>query len=657
MLCPAAVSRCTLHIGDYLLLSAVGGAPEAEYALFDPGEIELQATGPGSIRETGYRTVVGEARARLADLGVTSALADEAAAAFRPNARAYARGAAARCVVDRLEAAELFEGRTFDAGGRKYEGSWLDLPVLATDLALQRGPATLQALHLAAVLSERAEQEPVTLATAELGAVRRPGERTYRRASLDDPEALMQALRSLKAGPPRTESEEGPGRADVLGWLRERARWTPVAREKERLATLEAAFEMREAPPRGPLAETALWAIDCKLSRGEAAGVLETLDAIERRRGRVPGTTYLRARLALITGSEEPQSIADRVSALSTSMPSFHELELLAAQACAAAGDARRARAFARDLVDNATASDTVRMQAREVLAAAGESSSNLVAAPVPAIRPQPVGSVHAPPAIPRAPRPPSGTALEPISSSPPSSKSPPTAPSAAPRAPTRTATSTAWPAASSLPESRPSSSRPSTRPGPPGASLPPYRVEPRGERAWSVPPPHAADVERVEALSVPPGMHGDPPPSSDERPRSPAAARLTFTYLARELGRELRVRHGVELRSDVDGLELAQRYLREAIPEGRVRGPEDEREVMRQGAFLSELVARHLGARWADLDPEDPGRWAMLVPSTSRPDEVARVWPFGRVLRFVASGHKERDLVSYYLELEARAR
>jgi hypothetical protein len=36
---------------------------------------------------------------------------------------------------------------------------------------------------------------------------------------------------------------------------------------------------------------------------------------------------------------------------------------------------------------------------------------------------------------------------------------------------------------------------------------------------------------------------------------------------------------------------------------------------------------------------------------------ENLRVWPFGRVLRFVVMGHKERDLVSYYLDLEARAR
>jgi hypothetical protein len=46
-----------------------------------------------------------------------------------------------------------------------------------------------------------------------------------------------------------------------------------------------------------------------------------------------------------------------------------------------------------------------------------------------------------------------------------------------------------------------------------------------------------------------------------------------------------------------------------------------------------------------------------MLIPSISRPEEVVRVWPFARVARFVAMGHRERDLVSYYLELEARAR
>ncbi len=150
--------------------------------------------------------------------------------------------------------------------------------------------------------------------------------------------------------------------------------------------------------------------------------------------------------------------------------------------------------------------------------------------------------------------------------------------------------------------------------------------------------------------------MEGEPPPS-DEAPRNPTAARLVCTYLARDLARDLRTRHGIELTSDLDGLETAQRYLRETLVDGRVRTPDEERELMRHGAFLGELVARRLGGRWVDVDSRDAGVWAMLVPTRSRADEVLRVWPFGRVIRFVVMGHRERDLVSYLLELEARAR
>jgi hypothetical protein len=112
-----------------------------------------------------------------------------------------------------------------------------------------------------------------------------------------------------------------------------------------------------------------------------------------------------------------------------------------------------------------------------------------------------------------------------------------------------------------------------------------------------------------------------------------------------------------VAIRTDVDGLEVAQRYLRESLVDARVRTAEEHREVMRHGAFLAELIARHLSGRWVDVESVEAGRWAMLVPSRTRSDEVVRVWPFARVLRFVAMGHKERDLVSYYLELQSRAR
>ena len=98
------VSRCTLELGGELVAAAEGATLEAEYALFDAGEIELSATAPGTIRETGYRTTVGEARTRLAHLGATRELAEEATAIAKAwIAKAYARGAAVRRIVRRYD--------------------------------------------------------------------------------------------------------------------------------------------------------------------------------------------------------------------------------------------------------------------------------------------------------------------------------------------------------------------------------------------------------------------------------------------------------------------------------------------------------------------------------------------------------------------------
>ena len=72
---------------------------------------------------------------------------------------------------------------------------------------------------------------------------------------------------------------------------------------------------------------------------------------------------------------------------------------------------------------------------------------------------------------------------------------------------------------------------------------------------------------------------------------------------------------------------------------------------MRRHGAFLSEILARTLGAEWTDIALSEIGYWSMLVPPSTL------VWPFGRVLRLVAMQHKERDLVSYDLELQARQR
>jgi hypothetical protein len=655
------LSRSTLELSSHVVVAAEGGLLEVEYVLFDGGDIELQSMGPGTNRESGYRTSAGKAQARLSELGVTAALAEEAAAALAPIAGGYARGAAIRCIIDRLGPAELFEGHLFDPGTGLFRGAWLDLPALAMDLGFGGASAALQALHLAAMLAERSDDESVFLSTAEVMAQRRPGERTFRRVALENVERIVPVMRRLGPPSPRARMSAGPSREQVVDRLRERADRAPSSRDL--LPGLEAALAAREQPANGPLADAELWGIEVRLSEGDASGVLEELDALEKRRGRLPGTAYLRARAELWLRPEEPLEIAERISALSTSMPAFHELELLAAQAWAAAGDVRRAKAFARDLLENATAVDTIRLQARLVLeeleGRPGAATSARAAA---------AGSVSAPMSaslrIPRAPRAPTGVGAEP----PPSSG----------REPARDSSGREKRAA--LKSTRPS------RPAPPSAAAPTSGgwatrstdrapARPSSSAPPSSPPSDAA--ERVETLSLPAGLQGMPAPSTDEPPRAPPAARLAFTFLSRELGRELRMRHGIEIRTDLEGLELAQRYLREKLSDGRVRSREDERELMRNGAFLSEVLARRLGAHWTDLEANDSTRWTMLIPPPAggtragggapanhetggdpqTPREPLHVWPFARVARFVAMGHKERDLVSYYLELEARSR
>jgi hypothetical protein len=710
------VSRCTLTLGESVALVARGGPPEVEYILFDAGDIELRAREPGIIREAGYRTTVREARARLAVGGFTPAFAEEIAGALKPAAaRAYARSTAALCVVEGLEAAEMLESASFDAAQGRYAGTWLDLNALAADLGLPLALALLRATGLAAQLSELPAEAPVALDTSELTALRKPGERTFKRIALSEVDGLRQAVATLvprAAGGSEELASAGPSRAEVLAWLRDRALQRPATRQ--RLAALQAALHAREAPAQGPLAETAIWSLEAKLTRGDTTGVLDQIETIERHRGRVPGTTYLRARLALLTGNERPRAIAERMSALSSSMGSFHELQLLAAQAWWLAGDSRRARAFARDLLDNAGADEVLRTQALEVVQAAASPSSTRAVEAAVALSPDTpsVGSAPSGPAGPAssfgsapsrpagpassfgsAPSGPAGPAYEPDVSAPEVVlPRPPLAPSGAELALPSASTQRGLPAATPP--------FPSTRDAPflpPGSSLPPYRVEPRGDRVLSSrPPAGAVEIELVETWSLPAGSAEaeeesgpdgsrmleesgpKPEPGSrtleasgperergslqgtgarlDETPRSGAGARIACTFLARELGSDLRVRRAVALHSDVDGLELAQRHLREALPDGCVRTADDHRTLMRHGAFLSELLARHLGARWVDVASVEPCQWAMLVPLARR-HEVARVWPFARTLRFVAMGHKERDLVSYYLELHLRSR
>jgi hypothetical protein len=185
------------------------------------------------------------------------------------------------------------------------------------------------------------------------------------------------------------------------------------------------------------------------------------------------------------------------------------------------------------------------------------------------------------------------------------------------------------------------------------GASLPPYRLEnppPLLPKAPLMPKLSGSADELAEHLALPAGLGGDGR-AFDALPKSVLEARISFTLLAREVGLDYRLKRGIELRADVSGLEAMQSVLLESFPEHAIRTAEDAYELRRHGALLSEILARRLDAEWIDISPNELGYWAMIVP----PD--TRVWPFGRVARLVEMGHRERDLVSYFFELQSRAR
>ncbi len=763
---------CTLRIGDRVVLSSAEGPPEVEYALFDPGDIELAATGPGMVQEVGYQGTAGDSLRRLADAGVTWDLALAAAAAAQPTlAMAYARGSAVRRIATAFGPAELFEGFRYDPAGKRYDGRWVDLPGLAQDLGDPRFTQVAQLFHLVALLREVGPEDPVRLVTRELMATARKGGRSYRRGTIPPTGDVVQRLEALgvevrDAGPlpPADRGGGGPTASEMIESLRDRAVLTPDREAQDRLRAIEKGVAMRQRPLRGPLADPQLWALEEQLSSGNSEGVVELVDAVDKAKGRQPATAYLRARAAFIAGRESPRAVAERIAALALTMPSFVELELLAAEAWTAAGDPKRAVPFARDLVANATVNDELRVRESQQLAAMRPSQIAMesVRAPrartlaldetaptsqtpptaristsleqasqvgdritaIPELReshppvldgvkrttqpiqtpdasrtptarpptmqprnsplPTPASSRRATPPMtfavddPRRPavtavpttrsplaagrRPISGTwvgpAPQPQPATAPIAPPPPSRPPTPSVMPPRRASYGSLPIPSARPTTRPPVDAPRLANRAPselmrGASQPPFRSDSPDAhahvpRAPAV--PHFDDeTEAAAALTLPDGLSGVPDPV-EVLPRSVIDARIQFTFLARELGREYDEQLGIVLRADISGVEAMQRVLLERYQGRSVATVDGAADIRRHGAFLSEILARSFGAFWVDIGPSDVGYWAMLVPPGTR------VWPFGRILRLIAMQHNERDLVSYFLELQARA-
>jgi hypothetical protein len=597
----ALSSRSSLVVGERTVSRCEDGLLGAEYVLFDRSEVVLSgATGQG-VQEQGYLTTAGFARSRLQDAGITANLAREAFAALRTSQlRGLASTPSVLRVVEHLGPYEAFEGGTFVATSGRYAGTWLDLDVLARSCPLRGVAVLLQALHLLHVVEEVADDSPVRLLTAEAVGQGRPGERTWHKVSLEGVQRVPSILRAMRVPPKghRAPRDEAEVREELLRNLRARA--AASVHEQPRLHTLAAQFARTgRTPPAG------------------TAAVLEAVRDTKRSTPRPPPRSplpppiaaddplllfeELRRHTQLLQGEDHLRAVAQFLSAMADRTTTLPEMAILASRAWLAAGENGHARYLAKRLVEDTGTSDDLRMAALEIL----DST------------------------------PPTNESIPPPSSAEPIRPSPIVVLSSAP-----------------------------DRAAPRGASLPPHVPEPIAPAHFALapstqpparpvpqaPPPRHPEI--VETMPLPHGAPEDFP--MDARPTDPLGARIFMTRLSRELGRDYRIWYGTTLKTDLLAVDTMQRHLRRRFPEGPMDAKEAhtlEVELTRHGAFLSEILARSLGAEWVDLSSEHPGHWAMVVP----PD--IRVWPIGRVYRFYRQGHRESDLVAFLMELEAHAR
>jgi len=624
----------SLQLGERTIAQSDEGLLGAEYSLFDAADIVLRATDPVSVREAGYITTAREALERLARSGVTRGLADAAARSLSAEAASsFARGAAARGVVGRLGAHELFDGAIYRARASHYEGAWLDLAALSARLAVPAAPILLQVLHLAAALSEVAASTPVHLSTEAVTRHRRPGERTHSRVDLDGvlriPDALVRLTPRLDKTEPDASHDRRMRRA-LVARVRERMNADASDRLKGHLNGLEAALAPRTMEI-GALSDPELQSVERQLATGDASGIDEQLDEFERNHGPGAGIRYLRARAAMLRGERAPGRIAQFLSDIAENGDDFHQTALRAARTWLAAGDEANARYFAQRLVEDTSASDGERLVALEILDATNPGRPNTPVPPhaeTPSRQSQPprFATWGFPSSSPPAARPMTLGLNEPT---PPPVYATPQEPTSRPRE--ATAAKTSEPPHGAVTPTNPAiGARTTQRPRSPKL----MRYEP----------------ELAESLTLPAGA-SESALGVNEAPRAPLEARIVMTRLARHLGRDYRQWYGKALRCNVLAVDAMQQHLTQHFAGVSIADPAVAMELRRHGALLSEIIARALGGTWTDIAPTEPGYWAMVVPSG------IRTWPIGRVFRFVALGHREKDLVGYYLDLEAKIR
>jgi hypothetical protein len=602
--------HASLVVGERVVSYCDDGLLEVEYALFDQDDVTVSASLGFGAREQGYSTTAKRARERLRAGGITPELVSDTFAAVRgPKLCDLARAPVVRLVLDHLTACEAFEGGAFSARTRTYAGVWLDLRALATACPLAGAAHLLQALHLASVLDDVADDSPVRLLTAALTAGRRPGARTWSRVRFEGTSRLAWVLNAMQTVSRTAQLDEvAPEQNDVRGELLAnlRAR-TSVSLERARLyAIAEVLSRAQHVTP----AYGTPFASACAASATESATTALDKTPLPRPAPETEPTSADDPRLAfdelgvhaeMLKVDAHLHDVARLLSAMSDGSATPPELAVLAARAWLAAGHPARARSLAKKVMRCRGAPSHIRLDAIDILRST-LPKREAVALPVPAAASE--RATSAPPLSP-----------------PPSQPAPPRGPAAPPgRVPPP------------LPRRRPPSAR---VPSP----LPPSPMRFRPDPS-----------ELVESLSLPQSANEDML-REGARPREPLHARIAMTRLARSLGRDYRLWYGTILKTDAIAIDAMQRHLRRAFDgacDPRL-ARHIEADLTRHGALLSELLARGLGGVWVDVRSELPGQWAMSVP----PD--LRVWPLERVYRFFRQGHREADLVAFYLELEAR--
>jgi hypothetical protein len=595
----------SFRVGERLIAWSDDGLLGAEYALFDPSEIVLHASDPVSVREAGYMTTARKAVDRLAESGVSMDLATQAAKALRPEAIfSFARGENARAVADELGPQELFDGAIYRAAPELqcYEGTWLDLRALAPRLAIPSAPLLIQVLHLVATLSEVPGDTPLHLSTTGTMRERRPGERTYVRPPLDDVWEMPEVLRKLR---PRTVPVAGDAMRDarlhqaLLARVRERVSQDSALALRAHLALLDEGLT-RLRKPTGPMSDEEVRTIQRLLDERDMVNAGAAIERLERKRGNLPVVRYLKALLALLRGEEPPRSVALRLSEIADAEKGFHQAALVAARTWLAAGEEAHARYFAHKLVDDSSAGDHERLVALEILTTVPVTHRSLTP---PSVAAEVVTEIPATARMPRVPRLPSLGDVPlpgPIPSL--TGRPPPVSPDATPDL---------------------------------GAAVrPAVRYEP----------------ELVESLPLPSGSR-ESDLGVNVPPSGPSQARVAMTRLARDLARDYRLWYGKTLRCDVIAIDLMQQHLVHRFAGAAITDEAVAWELRRHGALLSEILARKLAGTWLDVGPSEPGYWSMLLGTQTR------THPIGRVYRFVSLGQRERDLISYFIDLEERLR